>query len=299
MNKVWIIERSKRNGQLCNRLGLFAHFVAYCAENQDSLVNLNFFEYAKGFQNLSQGLVVCFPQRKIAVPWNGITYRAVHLGVNTLKKLSFSHSFEAEVNSGEALRQDFFDLEKSCLSSEIGRSKFIFCKGWRFRCFGVLAKHATTVRKFFEFDKRIESDALERSIELRNSADILIAIHMRLGDYKHHWGGRFYYEPLEYKKVMQTAQEIFQDKGNVKFVVFSNEKQSSNFFNSLNVDISHGSALQDLALMSKCDYILGPPSSFSNWASFYGGTPLHYIQNPNVIPQAKDFRVHLPLDMGV
>jgi len=299
MNKVWIIERAHRSGQLCNRLGLFAHFVAYCLENEDVLINFNFGEYASGFQNLSLGLITCFPQNKISIPWNGITYRSWQ-GINLLlTKSPFSYILAADIQPGIILTKDCLDLEQPELRSEIEKSTFILCKGWYFRCFKFLKKNAVAVRKFFEFNRQIESEVLKESIKLRKDVDILVAVHMRLGDYKKHLEGRFYYSPFEYKRLMQATQEIFQDKGRIKFIIFSNEKQSSEMFSGLNIHIAHGSAIHDLCLMSKCDYILGPPSSFSNWASFYGNIPLFYILDPQVLPQAKDFQVHLPLDMGV
>jgi hypothetical protein len=222
------------------------------------------------------------------------------LSINILKKISWSHVFEAELKPDEILTQkDFFDLGESEVTSAISKSKLIFCKGWCFRCFSFLSKHTVSVRQFFEFDKTIDAQTSEENIKLRNDADILIAIHMRLGDYKNHWGGQFYYSTLEYTNLMQKVKTIFQAQGIIKFIVFSNESQSSDSFEGLNVTVSHGSAVYDLSLMSKCDYILGPPSSFSNWASFYGNTPIYYIQDPNISPQRKDFQVRLPLDLGI
>jgi len=33
----------------------------------------------------------------------------------------------------------------------------------------------------------------------------------------------------------------------------------------------------DLYALAKCDYILGPLSSYSQWASFYGNKPLYQL----------------------
>ena len=41
------------------------------------------------------------------------------------------------------------------------------------------------------------------------------------------------------------------------------------------------SDIEDLYALSICDYILGPPSTFSMWASFYGGVPLRFIKHSN------------------
>jgi len=53
------------------------------------------------------------------------------------------------------------------------------------------------------------------------------------------------------------------------FFIASNEKISKEMTSDLeyfsNID---GSAPEDLYALSKCDYILGPPSTFSYWAGF-------------------------------
>jgi hypothetical protein len=33
--------------------------------------------------------------------------------------------------------------------------------------------------------------------------------------------------------------------------------------------------------LASCDYIVGPPSTFSLWASFYGQVPLCFLQKPD------------------
>ncbi|HAX17707.1 MAG TPA: hypothetical protein DCY00_03825 [Actinobacteria bacterium] len=39
--------------------------------------------------------------------------------------------------------------------------------------------------------------------------------------------------------------------------------------------------IEDLYSLALCDYIFGPPSTFSMWASFYGEVPLRFITNPD------------------
>jgi len=59
------------------------------------------------------------------------------------------------------------------------------------------------------------------------------------------------------------------------FFVCSDEPRFREEFAGLTVGIGGRSPLEDLCTLSECDYILGPPSTFSQWASFYGGRPLY------------------------
>ncbi|MCW3058345.1 MAG: hypothetical protein JWQ02_166, partial [Capsulimonas sp.] len=43
--------------------------------------------------------------------------------------------------------------------------------------------------------------------------------------------------------------------------------------------------------LSECDYILGPPSTFTAWASFYGQKPLYKILEPEAAVSLDDFYV--------
>ena len=36
--------------------------------------------------------------------------------------------------------------------------------------------------------------------------------------------------------------------------------------------------MTDLYALSRCDYIIGPPSTFSQWASYYGHVPLRFLR---------------------
>src|SRR5256885_16731419 len=47
----------------------------------------------------------------------------------------------------------------------------------------------------------------------------------------------------------------------------------------------------DLCALSKCDFIAGPPSTFTQWASFWGDVPLYSIDSPTAPISAEDFKV--------
>ena len=42
-----------------------------------------------------------------------------------------------------------------------------------------------------------------------------------------------------------------------------------------------GSSVGDLYALARCDYIFGPVSTFSQWASFYGDKPLFHLHESN------------------
>jgi len=59
----------------------------------------------------------------------------------------------------------------------------------------------------------------------------------------------------------------------------------------LQVGIGAGSAVGDMCALAKCDYIFGPLSTFSMWASFYGNKPLFLIHDSKVRIEREKFGV--------
>ena len=49
--------------------------------------------------------------------------------------------------------------------------------------------------------------------------------------------------------------------------------------------------MSDLYALAGCDYILGPPGTFSQWASFYGEKPLLQLGDSNDSVPVEKFRV--------
>ncbi len=106
-----------------------------------------------------------------------------------------------------------------------------------------------------------------------------IAIHIRRTDYKDHLGGKYYYEIEEYKKVMKKLSKEFKDP---IFIIFSDEERTQEEFSEFKkeeVVISKNTFIVDLFLISKCDLIAGPPSSFTQFAAWYGETTLRPIED--------------------
>ncbi|WP_159321666.1 hypothetical protein [Spiribacter roseus] len=105
-----------------------------------------------------------------------------------------------------------------------------------------------------------------------------VGIHIRHGDYERWRDGRYFFtfETMALK-ALEAAKKIFPHTA-VEFAVASNvpAHQMSRHISNLKYNPKH-SVTQDLGLLASCDLIVGPPSTFSMWASFYGSVPLVYL----------------------
>ena len=134
-------------------------------------------------------------------------------------------------------------------------------------------------------------EAVESHIQkLRKSCDMLVGVHIRLGDYKNFEGGKYYYPLGEYKSVLDHVLTLMTGE-KVKFMICSNEEVDLSLFNDQDVDKGLGETVEDLYALAGCDYIIGPPSTFTMWASFYGDTPLYMIKDPDKHFNLGDFEI--------
>ena len=80
----------------------------------------------------------------------------------------------------------------------------------------------------------------------------------------------------------------------VGFLVCSNEPLASAFYSTANIHLGHNHLVEDLYSFARCDYLIGPPSTYTMWASYYGGVPLCLITHPGIDPALENFELVLP-----
>jgi hypothetical protein len=290
-----------RANQLGNRLFLFAHLIACAAERRVQLVNLGFEEYARYFETTSQDLFCRYPPKR---SWLGKDARtretlsdwagriADSLAEGKLKGLQNSALIVLRSGSETTLTNPggkvHLDTEKF-LNTLRSRQIIVFV-GPLFRDVSSFPKHAASIREYFRplgiFRRNV--DALLRTV--REDSDLVVGVHLRRGDYRIFVGGRFFYTVEQYVRLMQRIQGLF-DGRRVHFLVCSNEEPAKEAFSKFTVCSGSGQFIEDLYALARCDFIVGPPSTFSAWASFYGQVPRYVVTDPSKEPTIDDFSI--------
>ena len=161
--------------------------------------------------------------------------------------------------------------------------KFLrFTKGWSTRTdTRYLRQTLPELKRIFRPKDEIMQKAEQLIGELRQSADMVVGIHIRRGDYATWNDGRFYFELEEYHQFMLRIQELYKDK-RVGFFISSNEDFAPDVFEGCycrRFGKEPSGAILDLYTLSLCDRIAGPVSSYSRWASFIGEVPLCFLES--------------------
>ena len=101
----------------------------------------------------------------------------------------------------------------------------------------------------------------------------MVGVHIRRGEsYKEWENGRNYYADDVYLKYMSQLEKELESlySRNVIFFIFSND--NTGIEEKGNICVSRNPWYIDQYLMSRCDYLMGPPSTFTMWSSYVGKT---------------------------
>jgi hypothetical protein len=289
-----------RTGRLANRLVLFANFIAFAEEHGHRLSNVTFHSYAHLFETTRRDIYCRYPVAKrrslfdllpgaaSVIRKTRIFYHATRAACVTNERF---HFFGRRVTTLlEIEGREVTLLDDPAIHETIAAAKTVFTYGWRFRAPDAVQKHAETIRAFFRPIEVVEKNSRETTDRLRQQANIVVGVHVRRGDYRGWKEGRFFFEVSRYAAWMREMAAQFPG-GKVSFFVSSDEPRSRDEFGDLPVEIGLGPPVNDLWTLAQCDFIFGPPSTFSQWASFYGKVPLlHLCGNDDRIEVGK-FRV--------
>ncbi|BDI30356.1 hypothetical protein CCAX7_24070 [Capsulimonas corticalis] len=282
---------SHKFGQLGNRLCLFAHFIAVGREHGIAVANLAFDEYADLFETTSADIACRFPARRLRLPVTPRLRRALH---------RISLAADSRIQGPVKVFAEKVSLPEG-QSMDIGspdfvakaRRKIVCIEGWEFRSADNVKKHADAIRAYFRPVAAREADVQQVLAKGRKDADVLVGVHVRHGDYQEFCGGRYYYTLEQYDAVMRRVQELFPAK-RVGFLLCSNLPQDLSTLPSVPVTSGPGNMVSDMYALAGCDYILGAPSTYTTWASFYGDVPLYKILDPDAPISLSDFQRYLP-----
>lgn len=258
---------TKHIGQLCNQIWSLLPIIAYAEHTQSKVCILNAREdYVNLFPALLKYKRVWWVHQcngEVGKLWRWVT-RLVE---------KHTHSYEGILNGPcSGIRQ---------------------INGWEYSHDASFIKESKqTLLQLFtpegEVLKKIE-DVLD------GYRGITVGIHVRRGDYREWCGGAYCYSDNVWIRIMRgLAREAKKQHQDIRFLICSNEPVSMNDPELTLLQIPNTDGVTDLYGLAKCDYIIGPPSTYAQWASFYGDVPLCIILQPN---QKISFNDFVPIDL--
>jgi hypothetical protein len=265
-----------------NRLVLFANVIGFAAEHGYRVVNVAFHSYAHLFVNTRRDIYCRYPvarRRSLfdVIPGVAPAIRKTRIFYQFIRRASeWNDRFPILGKSVFTLReipgQTIF-LDTPEVQSRMADAKVVFVHGWRIRAPESVRRHADLIREYFRPIAEYEQAARQAVERLRQKADVVVGVHIRLGDNWKWKGGQCYFPVSRYVTWMHELAEQFPDN-KVAFLVCSDEPRHEQEFPGLAVGFGPDSPVGDLYALAQCDCIFGPISTYSQWASFYGNKPL-------------------------
>jgi hypothetical protein len=272
-------------GQLGNSLLLYANFLSFARENNLRIYNPSFNEYSSYFTATDRG-------NKIL---NQLTFYFFYYFTRLLVKLKSENAFTIDWH-------EVVNLDNPDLSFKY-RKKLYFVQGWQYRCNKLIQKFRNENVDFFtpaQHYRQILDSFFSENFIRHN--EIIIGIHIRRGDFENFEGGKYFYSVQQYINVMNRLLFLFAGQ-KIHFLVCSNEKLSQEDFNNVNARVTFGlnHELLDMYSFARCNYITGPPSTYTMWASYYGNVPLYMLHDIDSQFSIEDFQVrrHLGDSMAI
>lgn len=283
---------ASKPGQLGNSLFLFAQFIGCAIENNLSVMNLAFDEHAKHFQITSNDLFCRYPPRTSFVKGSTFTRRLLYNATYYLTRVLVKSGIQSKHLRTVSLDwQEELDLGSNEFLATLAPNQLIFAQGWLFRDARAVVKHADEIRRFFTPLEEYQRNVASLIEKAREQNALLVGVHVRHGDYKTFQGGKYFYELDAYKVVMEKVVALFHPAA-VGFLICSNVKLDRTPFASFKYTLGSNHFIEDMYSFSQCDYLIGPPSTYTMWASFYGKVPLYVIEDPHKIFELEYFVEH-------
>ena len=260
---------ARDKSQMCNNLLQYAHVYAWGREHGRKVISMRFsYKY--------QYFHICH------TPLTGLGWYLLAKYMAALKLLptaSFKHS----------------DCDPVALEQKMLRHRNIVVSGWFVRYYDLFLKYRQEICDLFRIDEqytepvRIDEQYTEPVKEKMKHSSLLtplkLGVHIRRGDYAQWHDGKYCYDDEVYARHINRFAELHPDK-DVHVYLSTNdasvtEERYQQFCPHVHIHHLQGNAPEDLFMLSECDYLMGPPSTFSLVAAMYRDIPLYRMDTAN------------------
>jgi len=253
------------------------HLLAAACEQRFELWNLAFKKYAEGFESFSQndfriwppGPGLILPEQLHAplrrwiwhwaniCPWRGWwgVHRQPGLPALDLSGPEFLH-----------VRQ---------------RHQNLVLWGVDFTAGILIARHGDTVRSLFRPAVRVSENIRKWRQSHPSLAKGWVGLHVRRGDYREYEGGRHFFSLETYRGWL----DFFSAQGKTVVVCGDDARFCAELASGGKAVPGPGGIHEDLFMLAESHGILGPPSTFSRWAAWWGRVPLGRLDSGHPKPR--------------
>ena len=267
-------------GRLCNNILQYAHLYAWGREHNRKTMSMRF--------------AYKYPYFKICkTPYHNFFCYVVAKYAAKLKLIPVVHFDDENASTTE---QEQIMLNK----------RYVVATGWYARWYDLFLKYKSEILKLFAFlpevEEKVKANLAPTHPRTSNLEPRKLGLHIRRGDYKTWQNGQFYFTDEEYVRVIKSfinnLPSIHPQPSHLVHIFICgndptlNKEYYRKELSSLPVSLTFpdGNPGEDLCLLSHCDYLIGPPSTFTLVASMYHDAPLCWLSDTSRPITAASFR---------
>jgi hypothetical protein len=255
---------ARDKSQMCNNLLQYAHVYAWGREHGRKVISMRF-SYKYQYFHICHTNLTGFGWYLFA------KYMAA---LKLLPTASFKYS----------------DCDRKAMEKKMLLHKHIVVSGWNVRFYDLFLKYRKDICDLFAIDSKYTEPVRTKMQEAEKSSTphlassiIRLGVHIRRGDYAAWQDGKFFFDDEVYANHINRFAAIHQNK-DIHVYLSTNdptvmEETYQRLCPSVHIHHLHGNAPEDLFMLSECDFLIGPPSTFSLVAAMYRDIPLYRMDS--------------------
>jgi len=249
---------ARDKSQMCNNLLQYAHVYAWGREHGRKVISMRF-SYKYQYFHICHTSLTGFGWYLFAKYMSAI---------GLLPTASFKYA----------------DCDHAALECKMLRHRHIVVSGWNVRFYDLFLKYRQEICDLFTLDSKYTEPVKEKmhkaeTVQCAMVNGLRLGVHIRRGDYAQWGDGKYYYADEVYAAHINRFAQMHPEAAVHVYLSTNDAGVTAEKFQTLcpHVHIHHlqGSAPEDLFMLSECDYLIGPPSTFSLVAAMYRDLPLY------------------------
>ncbi len=247
---------ARDKSQMCNNLLQYAHVYAWGREHGRKVISMRF-SYKYPFFKICHTDLTGFG-------WYLLAKYAAAVGL--LPTASFKHA----------------ECDAEALERKMLRHRHIVVSGWYARWYDLFLKYRDEICDLFTIDAQYTEPVRKKMQEAEKDglSPLRLGVHIRRGDYAVWKDGIYFYADGQYADMIRQFAAMKPDQYIDVYLSTNDPSVSAADYQWLvansrvRVYLLGGNAVEDLFMLSECDYLIGPPSTFSLVAAMFRDIPL-------------------------
>ena len=182
------------------------------------------------------------------------------------------------------------DCDQKGLEQKMLNHRHIVVSGWNVRFYDHFLKYRDEICDLFTIDEQFTNPVRQKMQEAEQTSPLSshlsplrLGVHIRRGDYAQWQYGKYYFDDDTYARHINRFAALHEGETIHVYLSTNDPEVHAESYQKLcpkvRIHLLQGNAPSDLYMLSVCDYVMGPPSTFSLVAAMYRDIPLYRMDS--------------------